>query len=280
MFPFTSIPPKLAYRSAFSAWEGHAAFALYLIRELRPRTFVELGTHWADSYFAFCQGVAEWRLPTRCFAVDTWTGDSHAGKYGEDVYDVVNAYHQGRYTGFSRLLRMEFDEAQRQFPDGGVDLLHIDGYHTYEAVRHDFETWLPKMSDRGVILFHDTCVRTGDFGVYRLWDELAARYPAFQFTHSSGLGVVCVGTQVPPPLVEPCSDPNQAEIWRSKFSRWSELLLAEAQVDRLRADLDRYRAESDRRIKKLERHVRRTAVQKVKRKLKRAWHRLRGTHAE
>jgi hypothetical protein len=129
---------------------------------------------------------------------------------------------------------MEFDEAQRGFADGVVDLLHIDGYHTYEAVRHDYETWLPKMSERGVILFHDTCVRTGNFGVYRLWEELAARYPAFQFTHSNGLGVACVGTHVPPSLVEPCSEPGQADVWRSVFRRWSELLLAEAQARRLR----------------------------------------------
>jgi hypothetical protein len=242
------------------------AFAFYLIRELQPRTFVELGTHLGHSYFAFCQGVTEWRLPTRCFAVDTWAGDPHTGKYGEDPYRIVNAHHQDRYTGFSRLLRMEFDEALRHFPDGSVDMLHIDGYHTYEAVCHDYETWLPKMSDRGVILFHDTCVRTGDFGVHRLWDELAARYPAFQFTHSSGLGVVCVGTQVPAPLVEPCSEPEQADIWRSVFRRWSELLLAEVEYDRLN--------------EKLARRSRRTAAEKLRRKLARFWRRLRGGRAE
>ena len=73
------LPPSLAYRSGFSAWEGHVAFALFLMRELRPATFVELGTHWGDSYFAFCQAVAEYQLPTRCHAVDAWRGDPQSG---------------------------------------------------------------------------------------------------------------------------------------------------------------------------------------------------------
>lgn len=258
MPPSSFVLPKLVYRSTKSAWEGHIAFAFYLIRQLQPRLFVELGTHWGDSYFAFCQGVAEWRLSTRCAAVDTWAGDPHTGDYGDDLYRLVNAHHGSRYGGFSRLLRMKFDEALQHFADGSVDLLHIDGFHTYDAVRHDYETWLPKLSDRGVILFHDTCVRAGDFGVYRLWDELAARYPAFQFTHSNGLGVACVGTQIPSPLAEPCGDPDQADIWRSVFRRWSELLVAENKARRLR----------------------RTMAERVKRKLARSWHRVRGMHGK
>lgn len=241
-----------------SGWGGHIAFAFYLIHELQPRTFVELGTFWGDSYFAFCQGVAEWRLSTRCTAVDTWAGDAHAGRIGRKAYCVVHAHNQTKYAGFSELWRMQFDEAQRQVPDGSVDLLHIDGYHTYEAVRNDYETWLPKMSERGVVLFHDTCVRTGDFGVYRLWEEIAVRHPAFQFTHSNGLGVACVGTQVPPPLVGPCSDPAEVDIWRTVFRRWSELLLAEHKARRLR----------------------RTVAERIKRKLARSWHRVRGMHGK
>ena len=125
------------------------------------------------------------RLTVAChaYAVDTWEGDAHTGPYGEDVFSIIRRNHDPLYTGFSSLLRMTFDEALPQFEPASIDLLHIDGLHTYEAVRHDFETWLPKMSLRGVILFHDTEVRHGDFGVYRFWAEVRVRYPSFDFAH-------------------------------------------------------------------------------------------------
>ena len=182
-----------------SAWLQHAPFAFWLISALRPRTVVELGVHRGFSYFAFCQAAQRLRLDTRCFAVDHWAGDAHAGFYGEDVYQDVRR-HNDRYESFSRLIRAEFSDACGAFMDGSIDLLHIDGCHTYEAVRRDFETWLPKLSSRGVVLLHDTAEYQKDFGVYLLWEALRGRYPHFEFTHGHGLGVVGVGAETAEPV--------------------------------------------------------------------------------
>ena len=179
------------------AWEGHIPFAFWIMEALAPSTFIELGTHYGTSYFAFCQAVERLGLATTCFAVDTWQGDEHAGFYGEEVFGTVNAYNAERYATFSTLVRSTFDEALSHFEDGSVDLLHIDGHHSFEAVRHDFETWLPKLSDRAVVLFHDTNVRFGTFGVSKFFNSLKSRYPSFEFNHSHGLGVLGVGPKQP-----------------------------------------------------------------------------------
>jgi len=179
------------------SWLEHAPFAFWLVGALRPRVLVELGTHGGFSYFTLCEGVQRHGLGTSCYAVDTWKGDEHAGFYGEEVYAQVRAHQDRFYSAFSTLIRSTFDAALPQFGDGTIDLLHVDGRHLYGDVRHDFESWRAKMSDRGVVLFHDTNVREGDFGVFRFWEEVRAHYPHFEFMHGHGLGVLGVGSRVP-----------------------------------------------------------------------------------
>ena len=67
-----------------------------------------------------------------------------------------------------------------------IDLLHVDGFHSYEAVKNDYETWRQFLQPNGVILFHDTCVE--GYGVPRLFEEIDL--PKVNFGHTFGLGVV------------------------------------------------------------------------------------------
>jgi predicted O-methyltransferase YrrM len=137
---------------------------MFLIDLVRPKLLVELGTHTGNSYCSFCQAIKELNIDAKCYAIDTWEGDAQAGYYGPEILSELKAHHDPLYSGFSQLLKSTFDDAVNNFNDGSIDLLHIDGLHTYEAVKHDFETWLPKLSNRAVVLFHDTNVHEGDLG--------------------------------------------------------------------------------------------------------------------
>lgn len=196
-YPLLFATPDLI---AHSTWLSHIPLAMLVVDLLRPATIVELGTYRGVSYCAFCQAVEALGLETRCYAVDTWQGDAHSGLYGGDVLADLRAYHDPLYGRFSTLLQSSFDDAAPRFDDGSIDLLHIDGLHTYEAVRHDFEAWLPKLSDRGVVLFHDIAEHKDDFGVWRFWAEIRQRYPFFEVSHGHGLGILAVGSEAEPEL--------------------------------------------------------------------------------
>lgn len=182
------------------AWGGHVPFAQWCVERLQPKVVVELGVYCGCSFFAFCHAAKRAAPGAMLIGVDTWKGDPHSGIYGENVWEVVSKIRAEQYPSCV-LRRMTFDEAAREV-DGPIDLLHIDGFHTYDAVKHDFDTWIPKVAQGGVVLLHDTQVTWAEFGVGKLLAELRREYAVFEFTHGFGLGVVTRRTCVPPPLPE------------------------------------------------------------------------------
>jgi hypothetical protein len=184
-----------------SAWIGHAPFLKFLIREQKPKVFVELGVHNGFSYFVGCQAIEECELNTQAFAVDHWLGDKQAGFFDDSVFESVENLNK-KYSSFSKLLKMSFDKALNSFAPSSIDLLHIDGFHSYESVKQDFDSWLPKMEKNGIVLLHDVHVRRNSFGVYKFWQEIKAKYKTVEFVGSHGLGVVFLGTALSGKLSE------------------------------------------------------------------------------
>jgi hypothetical protein len=210
-----------------SSWWGHVPFAHWLVQELKPRLVVELGTYDGVSFSAFCKAVKQYQLPTHCYGVDRDNGDEHTGGDDESTFNNVSAFVQQNYSSFATLLRRSFDSAIGRFADGSIDLLHIDGLHTYEAVKADFEAWLPKISDCGVVLFHDIAIYERSFGVWRFWKEISQHHPSFEFHHGGGLGVLAPSGAAPgfiSALVE--MDAPVAAILRQRLAELGERWIA------------------------------------------------------
>ncbi len=212
-------------------WIGHIPFAFELVCRQRPSVVVELGTYSGSSFAAFCQAAEACGSDTRCYGIDLWEGDIHMGKFDEELFLEISGYVAEHYPNIATLIRKDFNEAAETFENNSIDLLHIDGTHTFEAVSNDFNTWLPKLSDRAVVLFHDINVNienTGPasqrFGVQKFFDSVKAKYPHFEFSHCWGLGVLVVGNNAPPAvkeLVEMARTPEFAAYFAGKGARIS-----------------------------------------------------------
>jgi glycosyltransferase involved in cell wall biosynthesis len=221
VYGWMNIPPNSI---PLSAWTGHLAFLNALIGLARPSHIVELGVDKGCSFLAMCDACRTHGLDTELIGIDTWTGDPHAGEYdGDAIYNNLTIQLIWSHP-MARLIRSDFTTTRQRVPDGTIDLLHIDGYHTYEAVSHDFSTWFSSLSDRGICMFHDIAVQELDFGVYLLWEELKTKWPSIEFLHCFGLGILFVGENQPPAVKEFLSIWNSSELIRESLRSAAELL--------------------------------------------------------
>ena len=85
------------------------------------------------------------------------------------------------------LIKGFFDDVVKTW-DTKIDILHIDGFHSYEAVKNDFEKWSRFVNSTGVILFHDTDSHDARFGVKQFFQELDM--PKHELFGYQGLGIV------------------------------------------------------------------------------------------
>ncbi|MCA9381172.1 class I SAM-dependent methyltransferase [Candidatus Dojkabacteria bacterium] len=199
-------PSVFDYKEGFEdynlPWTGHSFFSYDLVRNIQPKVIAELGTFKGTSLYTFAQAAKDSAIDTKIFAIDSWEGEEQTGEYGEEIYDFVRKMVRKHYPEQEiRLMKMYFNEALKEFEDGSIDILHIDGLHTYEAVKDDYDSWKEKVSNDGIIFFHD--VNVSDFGVWKVFEEAAKEYSdgiSFKFKHNYGLGVIIKNKETIPEL--------------------------------------------------------------------------------
>jgi len=104
-------------------------------------TIVEVGSYKGRSTYALLTGT-----DGTVWAVDPFTGMKIGDFYDDFVKNV------GHFENL-KILRMKSEEAVKQFKDKSIDMVFIDGDHTYEEVKKDIEMWLPKV--KKLICGHD-----------------------------------------------------------------------------------------------------------------------------
>jgi hypothetical protein len=218
-----------------SAWYQHVPFAFWLLEKIKPKSYLEMGVHNGISYFAVCEAIKQQGLNTTCTAVDHWIGDSQAGNFDESVFKnfVMN---NEQYSGYSTYKKNNFENAMAEIEDDAIELIHIDGFHSYAAVKNDFSLAHKKINKTtGIILMHDINEYQVTFGVNKFWTELESIYKTFRFNHGHGLGVVLIGSNLDSSLLEifESKDLEFSNIMRVHFEMLGQRVYLYAENERL-----------------------------------------------
>lgn len=180
-----------------SAWKGHRKFAEWLVKRLQPKILVELGVDYGYSTCVFGKVLKDNNIEGKLIGVDHFKGDQYTSY--RDTYDlVVERIKDHELSSQITLVKKDFAEYSTEFTDT-IDILHIDGLHTYTAVKNDYKNWSKFVGEKGIILFHDVCVP--QFGVKDFFREV--RYPnKLYFTHSAGLGILTKDNELAEEILE------------------------------------------------------------------------------
>lgn len=139
--------------------EGSAAVIYSLMRSQPPDTVVEIGSYLGRSTVFLALALRDLNPGGRVVAIDPHTGDrQQLEALTVDHLPTYDLFRQHcRAAGVEDLVEahvatsLDVASAWSQ----PVDLLYLDGWHSYEAVVADGEAWLPHLSESGVVVFDD-----------------------------------------------------------------------------------------------------------------------------
>ena len=148
--------------SAIPGWlnERNAAVLFELIQQLHPQTIVEIGSYLGRSsvLMALGQQLAGVEKP-RLITIDPHTGDrqqlERTGAPSLPSYGLFCNYVEA--AGLSSVIESRVAtsiEIGKEWSDQ-IDLLYVDGWHSFDAVLVDGRLFLPHLSPSGVAVFDD-----------------------------------------------------------------------------------------------------------------------------
>jgi len=168
------------------------------VEELRPKVLLEIGTFNGGTLYIFSRAADSDAL--------ILSADLPGGLFGGGSPDwmvpLFRSFPKDRQS--LRLLRANshdsktLEEIKRIIGTRGIDFLFIDGDHTYEGVKRDFEMYSPLVNSGGMIAFHDTQPHSVEgVEVSRFWDEVKVGFKSSNIVKDrnqawAGIGVLRV----------------------------------------------------------------------------------------
>lgn len=201
------LPPRLRarYRCRLLQVDTEIETLLELVAELRPRRVLEIGTDQGGTLFLLSRAAAP---DARLISVDLPTGPA---AWRDHLYRSFGAPAQTIH-----IVRMDSHSYQtlqhicQLLAGGPVDVLLIDGDHSFTGVTADYELYAPLVREGGLIAFHDIqpdhrtlfgpeFFKGNDAGdVHRLWKEIKHRHSdtleIIQSTEQDGYGIGVIRT--------------------------------------------------------------------------------------
>lgn len=164
-----------------------------LVAEQHPRFVLEIGTFKGGTLFTFSRLAAS---DAKIMYLDiTPHGKLRGALYRSfasnrgKVVSIIGDSHQ----------QTSLDRVRAELSGNRLDMLFIDGDHSYDGVRRDFEMYSGLVRPGGIVAFHDIVEHPPEAGceVAQLWQELKQRYRHLEIIKDrkqcwAGIGVLWV----------------------------------------------------------------------------------------
>ena len=168
-----------------------------LVANKNPRTIVEIGTVHGGTLYIWSR--INYDTPKIIVSIDLPGGPYGGGypKQKEKFYSDFNT------NNTLHLIRADSHQASTKnilrdcLQGKKIDYLFLDGDHTYDGVRMDFNLYKEFINDKGIVAFHDILPnkRHPECGVHEFWEEISREYESKVFIDSyeqgwAGIGVL------------------------------------------------------------------------------------------
>jgi cephalosporin hydroxylase len=143
-----------------------------IVQESNPKKIIEIGSARGGTLFLFAQ-VAN---PERIISIDLPSGSFGGGYpfWKIPLFKSLGKKHVIKLIRADSHSEETIGKIRTLLKGSQVDILFIDGDHTYQGVKQDFQMYSPLVRKGGIVVFHDIVAHDPTSGceVDKFWNEI------------------------------------------------------------------------------------------------------------